>query len=252
MIRKLRYGLAIALTLSAAAASAHDFFLLPDRFTPNAPGRVNVRATVSAAFPNLESVVPADRVGRLYAHGAGTPALSVTGTGATALNLTLRTPTRGLVVAGASAAPRDVEYGEDRIGVILEEYRIDPAAVARLAAPRVLRVSSRRFAKTIVCVARCSDRSAASRPFGVELEFVGSGRRDEHFVLLAHGRPLANHSVDLVTADGRRRHLHTDATGAVHLPSDARGNLMLFAALMEPPVNGDRFTLNLSSLTLAR
>lgn len=252
MIRKLGCGLGMALAMNAAAASAHDFFLLPGRFTSDAPGPINVTATVSASFPTLENAVPADRVGRLFAHGAGSPALSVAGPGANALNLTLRAPARGLVVAGVSALPRDVEYGEDRIGVILEEYRIDPALVSQLSSPRVLRVSSRRFAKTIVCVARCNDRSVANRPFGVDLEFVGAGRGTEQFTLLARGRPLANHSVDLVTADGNRRHLQTDGQGVVHLPSDARGSVMLFAARMEPPTTGERFTLNLSSLTLAR
>ena len=183
---------------------------------------------------------------------AGTPALSVSGPAANAFNLMLRTPRRGLVVAGVSAMPRDVEYGEDHIGTILEQYGIDPAAVARLTSPRLLRVSSRRFAKTIVCVAPCSDRSAASRPFGVSVEFVGSGYGAEQFTLLAHSRPLANHAVDLATTDGRRRHLRTDAEGVVHLPADARGTMMLFAALIEPPATGDRFVLNLSSLTLSR
>lgn len=252
MLKKLRYGLIIAMAVGAAAAQAHDFFLLPDHFTAAAPGRITLKASVSGSFPTLENVVPADRVGRLHAHGAGRAALAIAGPGANALNLTLHAPARGLIIAGVSALPRDVEYGEDRIGVILEEYSIDPSTVARLSSPRVLRVSSRRFAKTIVCVTRCSDRSAARRPMGVDLEFVGAGRGADHFVLLAHGRPLARHSVALATSDGRRRHLRTDAAGAVHLPSDARGSVMLFAALMEPPASGERFTLNLSSLTLAR
>lgn len=252
MIRKLGFGFAIAMAMQADAASAHDFFLLPTRFNVASPGSLEIKASVSGAFPQLENVVPADRVGQVFAQGGGNPTLSVTGAGSNALNLALSAPAEGLVVAGVRALPRDVEYGEDRVGVILEEYRLDPALAARLPTPRTLRVSSRRFAKTILCVARCADRSAAARPLGVDLEFVGAGNAADHFTLLARGRPLANHNVDLVTSDGRRRHLHTDSTGTIHIPSDATGTMMLFAALMEPPSSGEQFTLNLSSLTFSR
>ena len=250
----LRLGLSLAAVAGATAALGHDFFLLPERFTAQTR-EVAVSATVSAAFPRLENVVPADRVGRLHASGAGNPRLTVAGAGSNALNLTLSASQDGLAVTGVSALPRDVDYPEDRIGIILEEYRIGPvaaAAVERLSRPRTLQVSSRRFAKTIVCVVRCPDRSAAARPFGVDLEFVGVGQSTDHFLLLSEGRPLANHPVDLATSDGRRRHIATDANGQVHLPEDATGPLMLFAAVMEPPAQGQRFTLNLSSLTLER
>ena len=247
--------LAAAAAASAAAASAHDFFLLPEHFTAVRTGEVRVSATVSASFPRLENVVPAERIAAIHAEGAGSPRLRVIGPAATALNLSLSAPDAGLVVAGVSALPRDVDYAEDRIAIILEEYRIGPAAVAaveRLARPRTLQVSSRRFAKTIVCAVSCADRSAAARPFGVDLEFVSVGRASDHYLLLSRGRPLPNHAVDLATSDGRRRHLSTDASGQVHLPADASGPLMLFAAVMEPPAQGQRFTLNLSSLTLER
>lgn len=251
----LRMGLAFAAAMGASAAAAHDFFLLPDSFSSAQTGEIGVKATVSASFPRLEAVVPQDRIGNLHAAGPGEPRLRVAGPATNALGLGLTVSRPGLAVLGVSALPRDVEYGEDRIGIILEEYRIDPSSVAgldRLPQPRTLRVSSRRFAKTLVCVASCADRSAAAQPLGADLEFVGAGQGTDHFVLLSRGRPLANHNVDFVGADGNRRHLHTDGQGQVHLPADARGTLMLFAALMEPPQQGDRFTLNLSSLTLAR
>lgn len=255
ILNGLRAGLLLTAALSAATASAHDFFLLPDRFT--APiGETRLRASVSASFPRLENVVPADRVGRLHAAGVGNPSIRIAGPAPNALDLSLSAPRGGLVIAGVSALPRDVDYPHDRIGVILEEYRIDASIVAplaRLPEPRTLRVSSRRFAKTMVCVVRCRDRSAADRPLGADLEFVGVGRRTDRFVLLRRGQPLPDHPADVVTADGRRSHLRTDANGRLHLPAAARGTLMLFAASMEPPAGaGERFILNLSSLTLSR
>lgn len=251
----IRLGLAAAVAGAATAASAHDFFILPSRFTSPRTGDIALQATVSAGFPRLETVVPADRIAGLRAQGPGNPRLRVTSPGTNALNLLLSAPRQGVVVAGGAALPRDVDYAEDRIGIILEEYRITPSAVAaveRLQRPRTLRVSSRRFAKTIVCAVRCTNRSAAARPVGFALEFVGVGSRADHFRLLSKGRPLANHPVDLVTSTGQRRHLSTDRGGQVHLPADARGSLMLFAALMSPPASGERFVLDLSSLTFSR
>lgn len=113
-------------------------------------------------------------------------------------------------------------------------------------------VVSRRFAKTFVCVESCADRSAAERSFGAHLEFIGHRSGNDHFQLLAHGKPLANYPVDLVGADGKRRHLGTDARNEVHLPANARGMTMLFAAKLEPPAGAGRFTLDLTSLTLSR
>ena len=126
------------------------------------------------------------------------------------------------------------------------------AAVEALPKPRTWKVVSRRFAKTFLCVQNCRDRSAAERAFGAHLEFVGRRSGNDHFQLLAHGKPLANYPVDLVDSTGKRRHLTSDARGEIHLPAHARGSLMLFAAKLEPPSGQGRFNLDLSSLTFSR
>ena len=239
----------------ATAAAAHDFFLLPEQFTTTRAGTVQLQATVGSNFPVPENVVPADRVERLFAAGRGKPTMRATGVGEKALNLEVTGAQRGLLVAGGSSKPRDVEYEEDRIPLILEEYRVLPeaaAAVEALPKPRTWKVVSRRFAKTFLCVQNCRDRSAAERAFGAHLEFVGRRSGNDHFQLLAHGKPLANYPVDLVDSTGKRRHLTSDARGEIHLPADARGSLMLFAAKLEPPSGQARFTLDLTSLTFSR
>lgn len=248
-------ALVAAGAVMASAASAHDFFLLPGAFTANGAGPVTIQATVGSSFPTPEILVPADRIERLSAFGPGNPGVRVSGAGDKALNLALTGASAGLVAVGVASRPRDVDYGEDRISLILEEYRVSPgaaAAVEALPRPRTWRVASRRFAKTFVCVRSCGDRAAAARPLGAHLEFVGVGRADRHFRLLAHGRPLAKHPVDLVGADGKRRHLATDARGDLQVPAAMRGTMMLFAAKLEPPAGQGRFTLDLTSLTLSR
>lgn len=239
----------------AAPASAHDFFLLPEQFSVATPGQTTIRATVSAAFPQLETVVAADRFRRLGASGPGAPQLTMAGPLGNATALSLSAPAPGLIVAGASTQPRDVEYGEDRIDLIMAEYRVAPEVAARvrdLRRPRTLRVSSRRFAKTAICVDRCGDRSAAVQPLGMDLEFVGVAGNDDHFRLLRNGQPLANYPIDLVGQNGGRSHLTTDGRGVVHLPTAARGQMMLFAAFMTAPRGEERFQLDLTSFTFHR
>lgn len=255
-MKKVIFGLAIAAAAGlASAASAHDFFLLPEQFHAPGPGTVKIQATVGSSFPKPEAVVAADRVERLFVHGAGSPRIRVVGPGPTALGLEVTGAKAGLLVTGVSTKARDVEYGEDRIPLILEEYRVSPAAAAavdRLTRPRTWRVSSRRFAKTLVCVQKCGSRSAAERAFGADLEFVGRGSGQDHFRLLSKGRPMADYPVDLVGVDGKRQHLSTDARGDIHLPAGARGKMMLFAAVLVPPAGSERFILDLTSLTLDR
>ena len=255
MRRMLVGAAAIAGAVVASSASAHDFFLLPAQFTAPARAPITIQATVGSSFPKPEIAVPADRAEQVAAFGAGRPQVRVGAATKEALSLDVAGARPGLLTVGVTSKPRDVEYAEDRIPLILGEYRVLPqaaAAVERLPRPRTWKVSSRRFAKTFVCVQSCSNRSAAERSFGAHLEFVGRRSSASRFRLLAHTKPLANYPIDLVGADGKRRHLHTDARGEVHLPANARGMMMLFAAKLEPPAGAGRFTLDLTSLTFSR
>lgn len=256
MIRKLALGFSFAAVFAlGTAAIAHDFFLLPDQFQTKKQGPLRIQATVGSAFPAPEAVVAADRVERLTAIGPGNPQIKVVGAGAKSLNLDLTGAKLGVTVIGVASKPRDVEYAEDRIPLILKEYRVAPqaaAAVEALPRPRTWLVSSRRFAKTFVCVQACRDRAAVERLFGADLEFVGQKSSTTHLRLLAGGKPLPHYPVDLASAGGKRLHLTTDERGDVHLPPAPRGTLMLFAAKLEPPVGQGRFSLDLTSLTFNR
>lgn len=238
-----------------SAAAAHDFFLMPEQFIASGEKGVLLSATVGSSFPTPENIVPADRVERVTAVGSGNPQVHITGAGPKALNLHVAGAGPGLLVVGGGAKPREVDYAEDRIPLILGEYRVDlkaAAAVEALPKPRTWQVLSRRFAKTFVCVQSCGARSAAERSFGAHLEFVGHRTSNDRFRLLASGTPLMNYPIDLVGQDGKRQHLATDARGDIHLPGAARGTMMLFAAKLEPPAGAGRFMLDLTSLTFRR
>ncbi len=255
-MRKIIIG-AAALTglVAVSAANAHDFFLMPDQFRAPNTGPLEISATVGSNLPKAENTVAADRVERLLAVGAGSPKVRVVGATATALGLEVSGAQNGMLVTGVSTKARDVDYAEDRIPLILEEYRVRRAAaaeVAKLPRPRNWKVSSRRYAKTMVCVRTCANAAIAGRATGASLEFVGRGASFSHFRLLSGGKPLANYPVDLVGQDGKRQHMTTDRKGDVHLLTGAKGTMMLFAAVLEPPKASERFTLDLTSLTFQR
>ena len=256
MNRTILFSIAAVSAITvASAAAAHDFFLLPDQFIASGKNGVTLSATVGSSFPVPENAVPADRIDRVVAAESGNPQVHVTGIGPKALNLHVAGAGAGLLVVGGGARPREVEYAEDRIPLILGEYRVSPtaaAAVEALPKPRTWQVLSRRFAKTFVCVRSCDVRSAAEHSFGAHLEFVGHRTSLSRFRLLASGKPLANYPIDLVGQDGKRQHLSTDGRGDIRLPATARGTMMLFAAKLEPPAGAGRFTMDLTSLTFSR
>jgi hypothetical protein len=249
-------GAVVAVVVAAApgAVWAHDFFLLPSDFSPDA-GEASIQATIGSRFPQAETAVPAGRV-RTLATSDGASVLAPQGVGPTGLNLRLYAQGEGLKVVGAALLPRDVEYAEERIPLIMEEYEVSPAAVravAVLPGPRTLRATSERFAKTLVCVRACADGAVATRPLGFALEFVAESGELRRFRLLSDGRPLADYPVAIGTADGGRLKARTDAQGGVTVPADARGPLMLFAATMDAPAAADgRFSMRLTSLTLEK
>ena len=239
---------------AASTAWGHDFFLLPDSFHVQGANQLMIRATVGSSFPTPEIVVTADRVDRTWVLGAGNPQLHVMGADEKSLLLHVADARPGLLVSAVKSKPRDVEYGEDRIPLILGEYRVAPAAAAaveRLPKPRTWQVTSRRFAKTLVCVERCAG-DVGAQPLDGTLEFVAHGATREHFQLIGGGRPLANYPVDLVGPDGKRQRIASDAQGMVHVPASATGRMMLFAAVLTPPAGAGRFTLDLTSLTFER
>lgn len=251
----LLFAAAAAAALSASTASAHDFFLLPESFHSHESGGLAVKATVGSHFPMPEIAVTSDRAEKTWAIGAGQPQVHFTGTDKTSLGLHIAESGAGKLIVAFRSKARDVDYAEDRISLILEEYRLAPSVVALVQAlpkPRTWHVISRRFAKTIACVQTCNGGADLSAPVEGTLEFVADGADLSHFRLLGDGQSLARYPIDLVGSDGKRQHLETDAHGSVHIPDGLKGPMMLFAAVLAPPRDGDRFTLDLTSLTFAR
>lgn len=239
--------------LIATTASAHDFFLRPPGFPVPVGRTVEVQATISSIFPGSDIAVTPDRIRGYQVRGMDRATFEVAGVGANALKFRFSAHRNGLAILGLDLKPRDIDYLEDRVDLIMEEYEVDPAAAAAVAAlprPRTLKVVSTRFAKSFVCVGRCGDGSAAREPLGYSLEFVASDKPGA-FVLLSRGRPLPDYPVAIINARSERRAIRTGLDGTVVLDGPV-GATMLFAAEMTAPVDRtERFQLRLTSLTLS-
>lgn len=121
----------MALTLGAGA---NDFLLLPAAFSVDGKQPIALQGTVASSYPLPEIVVPADRIERLEAHGPGQPQLRVVAVGNEGLRLEINGVQPGMLLATAAIRPHDVDDADERIPMILGEYRIAPAAAAAVAA----------------------------------------------------------------------------------------------------------------------
>lgn len=231
------------------AATAHDFFLLPEAFRGG--DHFEVHATVGAAFPITETVIAQDRIAEVRASEGSS--LAIAGPDSSSLRLTLSAGRAGAQVAGVRLLPREVEYEGERVALIMEEYAVSgeaQRAVAALPAPPVLRATSTRFAKTIVCSESCAG-AAPAQALGYPLEFVAAASGVRQFVLLFNGQPLPNYPIAIATT-GARASAQTDAEGRVSVSADNDGPVMLFAAHMATPTEaGGRFSMLLTSLTVS-
>lgn len=238
---------AIALATLPAAALAHDFFLLPSSGTAG----TTVVATVGSTFPNPEIAVTPDRVATARGAAASGPIDVRVGTvSGKTLPVIIASSAQPAIVSLA-LKPRDVEYRDDRIDLIMDEYPVGAnarAAVARLPRPRLLKVDSRRYAKTAICPQSCLGLAKIAAQ-GLELEFVAVA--DGRFRLLENGSPVASHEAIAATSDGKRQRVTTDARGEIALPMSTAGPVMLFASTMASPSSPEgRFVLRLTSFTV--
>ena len=253
MKRRLATTAAAVALLSAGAAAAHDFFLLPQSFTGPVDRLLIVHATSSSDFPDPDVGPSRERLGEVAATVGGRPAnVAVQAQTAKTLRLAVSSRQPGLGVITVQTPWRDADWGPQQVEGYLEEHPFRPSDVAEarrlLPEPRTLKVRSRRLAKTLACFGACSPGGTAAA--GLEVEFVPEAGRPGTFRLLRDGRPLAGQPVTVRPATGERRTVLTDAGGHVSVPAGTSGPVMLLAATLDAPAEpGGRFTARLASLT---
>lgn len=232
-------GVLVALLVAAAAAAAHDFWLVPNAFHVADGGELTVKGQTSSRFPTSEVAVTPDRVAEARVIAASTDErVAIVATEGTSLMLQHRPRGVGQRIVVVTVAPRSLRAS----GPEFKRY-MELEGAAELAAryerqgllPRTDSITRRyaKYAKTIVDVGSGGPR-AFSRIAGQVAEFVplhdpATLRAGDTLSvrLLYRGLPLAEAHVHAgqSAADGATDDLSlvTDANGLLRVPLAAPG-----------------------------
>lgn len=238
----------LALLASAAALSAHDFWIVPNAFVVAAGGSLELRGQTSVRFPTTVSAVTPERVAEARLIGASSDDriadLSVAGK---SLLLKHRPAAAGqrvvavaLVTRTSRAAPAGLKryIGLEGAPELAERYERE----GLFSKPDSLTQKTTKYAKTVVEVGRGGPRAYA-KTAGHALEFVPvtdpSALRVGDTIavrLFFRARPLANAHLhagaapeaalqdsSALPADAKDQSLATDASGIVRVPIDRPG-----------------------------
>ena len=257
MTRRFKLAFAIGVLLTGTAF-AHDTVLLPEIFVGSSP--VALSLTSAEKFPALEYGPKASRISNTKIVGPDASArIKVVAESETALKLALNANRNGTYVVGVELAPHDIELSPDKVAEYFAE--IDAPASLRAAydalpQPRVWRETYTKHAKAVVCVARCESPEVLTRALGLRLEFTLLIPNDPRpgqpkAILWRDGKTLPRTAVAITRADGTRSLEHTDADGAIALPTDGKGPMLLSAVIVDAPEKpGEKFVSDFATLTL--
>jgi uncharacterized GH25 family protein len=227
-------GLALA---AAAAASAHDTWMLPGAFRVSPGATVSLAMTSGMDFPRAESPIGPDRVRRSGLRLGGRTAPLVAAAGAEALSLSGVAREAGLATSFVELKPRTLALTPDQVEEYLAEIGATETAGPKWRArkDRRWRESYVKLAKSFVTVGGSSDESWAE-PVGLPLELVPESdparlRAGDTLVVrvLLDGVPLPGLPVGAVRPGGAVPARASDAAGRVSLALDAPGPWLIRA-----------------------
>jgi len=231
--RRTTLALTVAVCMAAAAASAHDFWLVPDAFAVSATGEIVVKGQTSSAFPTTLSAVTPDRVTSARVIGAADEErITALETRQNSLVLRHRPKTSGQKIVAVEVGWRHVkETAESFRKYLVGEGAED--ALARYDRSGQLPKSDivRRYAKygkTVVEVG--SGARAFERAAGHPLEFIPledpAGADQLRMRLMFQGKPLDGARVHAgmalpVGQPGKDVTLTTSNGGIITVPAGA-------------------------------
>lgn len=244
----MRIALTLAACLLATAAAAHESWLRP----VGAPATVGQPATVGftsgMAFPATDTGPKPTRLdSAITLQDDDTVPLEITGPGQGELLFAFTATRPGVAVAAVTLKPQPITM----TGADVPEYfdEADPPKAVRdawtaIAAKDEWNEVYIKAAKTLVCVAPCTDSRTAMRPVGQPVEFIAldPGPSPRRFKLIKDVTLfLPNQTVRLFTPGKPGRNLKTDAAGVLTLPADVAGEVMLSTVFLEPPSADGKF-----------
>lgn len=247
-MRRLTAALALGVATLGSAA-AHETSLYPTQFYAEVDAPLTLSLSSMATFPAFETGPRPERVARAKGWVDNRPVtLTIGPHKPEALELTLTARRAGVGVLGVALHPRDIDLEPEKVAEYFAE--IDPPAATRaaLAPGATLHETYTKYAKTIICVAACTQIDDVTRVLGDALEFAPE-RSLPRFRLIARGAPAADVAVT-VWSVGAHKVVRTDADGRFSIPADTHGRTMLSATILRPPTSpGARFTSDFATLT---
>jgi len=243
-IRVLAFTLAAIVT--AAAARAHDTWLLPAKFRAAAGGKVELALTSGMAYPASETAIDPARIERSGLRlGGKTTALTVGEKGKDSLALAGAIPSAGVATLFVELHPRTLDLTPEEVEEYLAEIGAPPSVRERYLAapaPRRWRETYTKHAKTFVRVGEASADRSWAEPLGLAFELVPEGDptalkpgQELAVRLLRGGKPAAGMAIGLVREGSPEGVLRTsDGAGRATFPLPRAGRWLLRATELRP------------------
>jgi uncharacterized GH25 family protein len=235
-----------AILISAAAARAHDTWLLPAKFRVAAGGKLELALTSGMAYPASETAIDPVRIERSGVRlGGETAALAIGEKGKDALALGGTAASAGIATLFVELHPRTLDLTPEEVEEYLAEIGAPPSVRERYMAapaPRRWRETYTKHAKSFVRVGEPNaDRSWAD-PLGLAFELVPESDptalkpgQEVTVRLLRAGRPAAGMAIGLVREGSPEGVLRTtDDAGHATFPLPQAGRWLLRATELRP------------------
>jgi uncharacterized GH25 family protein len=235
-----------ALTLASASASAHDYWLYPETFTPEAGKDLRFLMLVGDDL-FIEQVRPHEpaKTLRLQQHTAdGSKAIE--GTGDKFGALTATADQAGSMMLSLERAPAEVDLDRETFAHYLEEEGLESLAAKHRVDRDIQREQFDRSLKVLLAVDGASEGDLHNKVVGQKLEIVlldnpfavqpGGSLRAK---LLLDGAPLPGHRIEALQRTGQKGELTehstvTDASGVATFPMDKSGLWIVRSVYLEP------------------
>jgi uncharacterized GH25 family protein len=230
----MRLIFTIFVSLIAAAASAHDFWLEPSTFRPPPGSNVTVRLRVGEHFRGDAVARNARLVERFIARN-GANEMEIAGNHGDDPAGTLVIQRAGVWVLGYRSKPRPVTLEAAKFEQYLREEGLEHVIETRRKQRRANEPGREIFSRSAKSfLVAGSDRAGVSKPLGFRFELVPDAL-DARFrtTVLFEGKPAAGVLVVAMNKDGARLTARTSADGRATLPL-TRGHWLVKAVHMVP------------------
>lgn len=235
---------ALVSSLLTLPASAHDTWLLPERWRV-APGDHLVLALTSAMdFPRPETSVKVDRLEAHSVRLAGKTQALAPGSGERSLALSAVLKETGVATAWIATRPRSLTLTPEQVAHYLEEVGAADSVGAqwKRSGRTAWRETYVKLAKTVLRVGDAGSDSSWREPLGLTLEIVPEidptqlkQGDDLRIRLLWQGKPLPDLAVGAVpSAPAKPVLVWTDALGRAAFKLDRPGPWLVRATLIRP------------------